>query len=173
MLAPHDPPWLAAQWVLAVFLVFVWGRQFHLIALRRARARQASMDTLVSVGVLAAFFYSTWAVFDGRPVYFETAGMIIALILMGRYLETRAKDRASLAVAKLMELGLTSSVRIMRGEAEVEVAQEDLKVGDLAVVLAGEKFPADGVITSGHSTVDESMLTGEPVPVERKPPDAV
>ncbi len=173
MLAPHDPPWLAAQWVLAAFLVFVWGRQFHVIAFRRARVWQASMDTLVSVGVLAAFFYSSWAALDGQPVYFETAGMIIALILMGRYLETRAKDRASLAVAKLMELGFTSSVRVIRGGREVEVSQEDLTAGDLAVVLAGEKFPADGVITSGHSTVDESMLTGEPVPVDRGSGDAV
>ena len=167
MTAPHEPVWLAAQWVLAAFLVFVWGRQFHVIAFRRARVWQANMDTLVSVSVLAAFLYSTWAAIAGHPVYFETAGMITALILMGRYLETRSKDRASLAVAKLMELGLASSVRVIRGDTEVEISQEDLQVGDLAVVLAGEKFPADGVITSGHSTVDESMLTGEPVPVER------
>ena len=173
MLAPHEPLWLTCQWVLSVFLVFVWGRQFHLIAFQRARVGQASMDTLVSIGVLAAFFYSTWAAFDGRPVYFETAGMIITLILMGRYLETRAKDRASLAVAKLMELGFSSSVRVIRDGEEVEVSQEDLRVGDTAVVLAGEKFPADGVITGGHSTVDESMLTGESVPVERTVGDSV
>lgn len=173
MTTPHEPLWLVTQWVLAAFLVFVWGRQFHVIAFKRARVWQANMDTLVSVGVLAAFFYSTWAAIDGRAVYFETAGMIIALILMGRYLETRAKDRASLAVAKLVELGLVSSVRVVRGEMEVEISQEDLQVGDLAVVLAGEKFPADGVITSGHSTVDESMLTGEPVPVDRESGDAV
>ena len=173
MLAPHEPLWLAIQWVLSVFLVFVWGRQFHLIALQRVRLGQANMDTLVSISVLAAFFYSTWAAFDGRPVYFETAGMIIALILMGRYLETRAKDRASQAVAKLMELGFSSAVRVVREGQEVEVAQEDLTVGDLVVVLAGEKFPADGVITNGHSTVDESMLTGESLPVERTVGDAV
>ncbi|MYA39235.1 MAG: copper-translocating P-type ATPase [Acidimicrobiia bacterium] len=173
MLAPHEPVWLAFQWILSVFLVFVWGRQFHLIAFRRARLGQANMDTLVSISVLAAFFYSTWAALDDRPVYFETAGMIIALILTGRYLETRAKDRASQAVAKLMELGFSSSVRVMRDGEEVEVSQEDLTVGDLVVVLAGEKFPADGVITNGHSTVDESMLTGESVPVERTVGDSV
>ena len=173
MLAPHEPLWLASQWVLSAFLVFVWGRQFHRIAFQRARVGQANMDTLVSIGVLAAFFYSTWAALDGRPVYFETGGMIVALILMGRYLETRAKERASSAVAKLMELGFSSSVRVIRGEQEVEVSQEDLTVGDLVVVLAGEKFPADGVITGGYSTVDESMLTGESVPVERTVGDGV
>ena len=173
MLAPHEPLWLALQWVLSTFLVFVWGRQFHVIAFQRARLGQANMDTLVSIGVLAAFLYSTWAAFDGRPVYFETAGMIITLILMGRFLEARAKGRASLAVAKLMELGFSSSVRVIRDEEEVEVSQEDLKVGDLVVVLAGEKFPADGLIASGHSTVDQSMLTGESVPVERTVGDTV
>ena len=173
MLFPHEPLWLGSQWVLSAFLVFVWGRQFHRIAFQRARVGQANMDTLVSVSVLAAFFYSTWAAVDGRAVYFETAGMIVALILMGRYLETRAKDRASLAVAKLMELGFSSSVRVIRGKEEVEIPQEDLVVGDLGVVLAGEKFPADGVIATGHSTVDESMLTGESAPVERTVGDPV
>ncbi len=171
--APHEPFWLALQWVLSAFLVFVWGRQFHRIAYQRARVFQANMDTLVSVGTLAAFFYSSWAAIDGRPVYFETAGMIVTLILMGRFLETRAKDRASQAVAKLVELGFSSSVRVIREGVEVEVSQADLKVGEAAVVLAGEKFPADGVITGGHSTVDESMLTGESVPVDRMVGDAV
>ena len=173
MTAPHHPFWLTVQWVLAAGLVFGWGWQFHRIAYQRARAGQASMDTLVSVGVLAAFFYSTWAALDGRPVYFETAGMIVALILMGRFLEARAKGRASQAVAKLVELGMTGSVRVIRGEVEAEIAQEQLEVGDRVVVLAGEKFPADGTITQGHSTVDESMLTGEPVPVDRMVGDVV
>ena len=173
MLAPHEPLWLSVQWVLSTFLVFVWGRQFHRIAYRRVRVGQANMDTLVSVGTLAAFFYSSWAAFDGRPVYFETAGMIITLILMGRFLETRAKDRASEAVAKLVELGFSASVRVIRENVEVEIPQADLEVGDSAVVLAGEKFPADGVITSGQSTVDESMLTGESVPVDRMVGDSV
>ncbi len=173
MVAPGEPFWLTLQWVLAVFLVFVWGRQFHRIALRRARAGQANMDTLVSVSILAAFGYSTWAAFDGRPVYFETAGMIVSLILMGRYLETRAKDRASEAVAKLVELGITSSVRVMRNGQETEVPQTELEVGDRVVVPPGGKFPADGVIVRGHSTVDESMLTGESVPVDRSVGDSV
>ena len=173
MTAPHHPFWLIVQWTLAAGLVFGWGWQFHRIAYQRARTGQASMDTLVSVSVLAAFFYSTWAAVDGRPVYFETAGMIVALILMGRYLEARAKGRASQAVAKLVELGMTGSVRVIRGEVETEVPQEQLEVGDWVVVLAGEKFPADGTITLGHSTVDESMLTGEPLPVDRTVGDVV
>ena len=173
MLAPGEPLWLASQWVLSAFLVFVWGRQFHRIAYQRARVFQANMDTLVSVGTLAAFFYSSWALLAGRPVYFETAGMIVTLILMGRFLETRAKDRASQAVAKLVELGFSASVRVIREAVEMEISQEEVQVGDVVVVLAGEKFAADGVITNGHSTVDESMLTGESVPVDRTVGDAV
>lgn len=173
MVTPHHAFWLTCQWVLSAGLVFWWGRQFHRIAFQRARMGQANMDTLVSVGVLAAFSYSTWAALDDRAVYFETAGMIVALILMGRYLEARAKDRASQAVAKLVELGLTSSVRLLRGDVETEIPQEDLRVGDQVVVLAGEKFPADGVITRGSTTVDESMFTGEPLPADRTVGDAV
>ncbi len=173
MLAPHEPVWLTIQWVLAGLVVFVWGRQFHQIAFQRARGRQANMDTLISVGSLTAFIYSTWAAFDGQAVYFETAGMIVTLILLGRYLEAKAKGRASQAVAKLVELGFSDSVRVIRGSGETEIPQEELEVGDLVVVLAGEKIPADGVVTGGHSTVDESMLTGESVPAERTVGDSV
>ncbi|MCE2527196.1 MAG: copper-translocating P-type ATPase [Actinomycetia bacterium] len=173
MLAPHEPIWLTSQWVLAGLVVFVWGRQFHRIAYQRARGGQANMDTLISVGSLTAFIYSTWAAFDGEAVYFETAGMIVTLILLGRFLEARAKGRASQAVAKLLELGFTDSVRVIRDGGETEIPQEELEAGDLVVVLAGEKVPADGVVTSGHSTVDESMLTGESLPAERTGGDPV
>ncbi|MDE0132798.1 MAG: heavy metal translocating P-type ATPase [bacterium] len=173
MLAPHEPLWLAIQWVLAGMVVFVWGRQFHQIAFQRARGGQANMDTLISLGSLTAFIYSTWAAFNSQAVYFETAGMIVTLILLGRYLEARAKGRASQAVAKLLELGFSDSVRVIRDSVEEDIAQEELEVGDLVVVLAGEKIPADGVVTHGYSTVDESMLTGESLPAERLEGDAV
>jgi heavy metal translocating P-type ATPase len=173
MLGPHEPAWLALQAVLAALVVFVWGRQFHRIAYRRARSGQANMDTLVSLGSLTAFIYSSWAAFVGEAVYFETAGMIVSLILLGRFLEARAKGRASQAVAKLVELGFSGPVRVMKGDREVEIAQEDLREGDRVVVLAGEKIPADGVIIGGLSTVDESMLTGESVPVERREGDMI
>ena len=173
MLGLDQPVWLVTQWVLAAAVVFWWGRQFHKIAWLRVKLGQANMDTLVSVGSLTAFGYSTWAALSGQAVYFETAGMIVTLILLGRFLEARAKGRASQAVAKLVELGFSASVRVMGADGEYEISQDQLQVDDLVVVLAGEKIPADGVITSGHSTVDESMLTGESLPVDRSVGDPV
>ena len=173
MLGLDQPVWLVVQSVLAAVVVFWWGRQFHRIAWQRLRVGQANMDTLVSVGSLTALGYSTWAALSGQAVYFETAGMIVTLILLGRFLEARAKGRASQAVAKLVEMGFSASVRVMGEDGEYEISQDQLQVGDLVVVLAGEKIPADGVISSGHSAVDESMLTGESLPVERSVGDAV
>ncbi len=173
MLGPDQPVWLATQWVLAAAVVFWWGRQFHRIAWLRLKLGQANMDTLVSIGSLTAFGYSTWAALSGQAVYFETAGMIVSLILLGRFLEARAKGRASQAVAKLVELGFSASVRVMGADGEYEISQDQLQVDDLVVVSAGEKIPADGVVTGGHSAVDESMLTGESLPVERSVGDPV
>ena len=173
MLGLDQPVWLVVQSVLAAVVVFWWGRQFHRIAWQRLRVGQANMDTLVSVGSLTALGYSTWAALSGQAVYFETAGMIVTLILLGRFLEARAKGRASQAVAKLVEMGFSASVRVIGEDGEYEISQDQLQVGDLVVVLAGEKIPADGVISSGHSAVDESMLTGESLPVERSVGDEV
>ena len=173
MLGLDQPVWLVVQGVLAAAVVLWWGRQFHRIAWLRVKLGQANMDTLVSVGSLTALGYSTWAAFSGQAVYFETAGMIVTLILLGRFLEARAKGRASQAVAKLVELGFSASVRVMGADREYEISQDQLQVDDLVVVLAGEKIPADGVVTSGHSAVDESMLTGESLPVERSVGDPV
>jgi heavy metal translocating P-type ATPase len=160
------------QAMLAVPVVFVFGAQFHRIAWKRLKTFDATMDTLISVGTLAAFIYSTWALFSGDPVFFETSAMIVTLILLGRFFEARAKGRASQAVTKLLELSAREA-RVIRNDAEVMVDPLDLRPGETMVVRPGEKIPTDGVIVSGETSVDESMLTGESLPVERRIGDEV
>ncbi len=160
------------QWALITPVEFVFGWQFHRAALVRARSFTANMDTLVSLGTLAAYGYSIWAVAAGEPVFFDTAGVIVTLILLGRYFEARAKGRASQAITKLMELG-AKQARLLREGREQMVAVEELRVGDRVVVKPGEKVPVDGVIVDGASSFDESMLTGESLPVDKVPGDAV
>lgn len=160
------------QGVLAVPVVFVFGAQFHRIAWKRAVNLDATMDTLVSVGTLTAFFYSVWALFTEHPVFFDSAAMIIALILLGRFFEARAKGRASQAVTKLLELSAREA-RVIRNGEQVTIDPLDLRPGETMVVLPGEKIPTDGVVSAGTSSVDESMLTGESVPVSRKVGDEV
>ena len=160
------------QLILATPVVFVFGAQFHRIAFKRLRGLDATMDTLISVGSLAAYFYSVWALPSGEPVFFETAGMIITLILLGRFFEARAKGRASQAIAKLAELGAKEARVIRDGEA-VMVDPLDLRPGETVVVLPGEKIPVDGAISAGRTSVDESMLTGESVPVDHEIGDLV
>ncbi|MDQ3782393.1 MAG: heavy metal translocating P-type ATPase, partial [Actinomycetota bacterium] len=172
-MAADGPGW--AEWIqllLTIPVVFVFGAQFHRNAWRRLRAGGAGMDTLISVGTLAAFGYSLWAMFTGNHVFFETAGVIVTLILAGRYLEARAKGRASAAVTRLLELG-AKQARVIRGGEAMMVDPLTLAPGDRVVVLAGEKIPVDGRIVAGTSTVDESMLTGESAPVEHQPGDTV
>ncbi|MBA2338751.1 MAG: heavy metal translocating P-type ATPase, partial [Acidimicrobiia bacterium] len=167
---PGGAEW--AQLLLTLPVVFVFGAQFHRNAWRRLRAGGAGMDTLISVGTLATFGYSLWAMFAGHHVFFETAGVIVTLILAGRFLEARAKGRASAAVTRLLELG-AKQARVIRGGEAMMVDPLTLAPGDRVVVLAGEKIPVDGRIVAGTSTVDESMLTGESAPVEHQPGDTV
>ena len=161
-----------AQWILATPVLFVFGFQFHRLAVLRARSWGASMDTLVSVGTLAAYSYSVWAFFAGEHLYFETAAIIVTFILLGRYLEAVAKGRASDAIARLLELG-AKEAKVLRDGSEVTIPAGELRVGDLMVVRPGEKIPTDGVITEGASSFDESMLTGESIPVDKGPTDLV
>ena len=160
------------QLVLSTPVVFVFGSQFHVTAFKRLRGFDATMDTLISVGSLAAWGYSVWAMFNDQPVYFETAAMIITLILLGRYFEARAKGNASQAVTKLLELG-AKEARVLRNGEAVMVDPVDLRPGEVVVVLPGEKIPTDGVVVAGRSSIDESMLTGESVSVDRQVGDDV
>jgi cation-transporting ATPase V/Cu+-exporting ATPase len=160
------------MWALATPVVFVFGWQFHRNALLRLRARDTSMDTLVSIGTLAAYGYSVWAVFAEEKVFFETAALIITFILLGRFFEARAKGSASQAISRLLELG-AKEARLLRNGVETLVPAETVRPGDLMVVNPGEKVPTDGRINAGRSSFDESLLTGESLPVDKGPGDIV
>ena len=175
--------------------VVTWGAwPFHKAAVTNARHGVATMDTLVSVGVTAAFTWSLYALFfggageagmrmtfelsasrrSGGPpdLYLEVASVLTAAILAGRYFEARAKRRSGAALRALLNLG-AKDVAVLRDGVEVRVPTEQLAVGDLFVVRPGEKIATDGVVAEGSSAVDESLLTGEPVPVEVSPGDPV
>ncbi|HEU5212763.1 MAG TPA: heavy metal translocating P-type ATPase [Gaiellaceae bacterium] len=164
--------WLAL--VLATPVVFWSGAQFHRAALLNARHGAATMDTLVSLGTLAAWTWSTVVLVAGlsADVYFEVAAVITTLILLGRFFEARAKRRSGAAIRALLELG-AKEARVLRDGDEVLVPVEQVHVGDLFVVRPGEKVATDGVVVEGVSAVDQSMLTGEPVPVEVVPGTSV
>lgn len=168
MLGPEANWSTAVQGVLTTIVVFWFGWQFHKAAWRQATSLSPAMDTLISVGTLTAWTYSVWAAFAGEPVFFETAAMIVTLILLGRFFEARAKGRAASSITSLLELG-AKKARVLRGGAETMVDVEDLRIGDIVIVKPGEKIPADGVVTAGTSSVDESMLTGESVGVDKQP----
>ena len=154
--------------VLATVVVFWYGSRFHRMAWMQAKRFRANMDTLISLGTLAAFFFSLWTVFAGRDGYFETAAIIITLILLGKYFEAKSTGQAGEAMRKLMELGVRKARVIREGGREEEVNIYEVKIGDALLVKPGERIPLDGIVTEGDSSVDESMLTGESLPVEKK-----
>ena len=157
--------------LLLVLALPVWayvGRNFHLGAIRAARHGTANMDTLVSLGGSAAFLYSVWAtVFQANAeTYFDTAATIVTLISVGKYLEAVARNRAGEAIKRLASLGARSA-RLLHDGIEVEVPLSRVQVGDLLLVRPGEKIPLDGRVVEGRASVDESMISGESLPVER------
>ncbi|MEK7817385.1 MAG: heavy metal translocating P-type ATPase, partial [Actinomycetota bacterium] len=168
-------------WALTTPVQFWVGWQFYTGAIAAARHLTTTMDTLVAVGTSAAYAYSVAAIlfppfFEARglgaPMYFDTAAIIITLILLGRLLEARAKGQTSEAIKKLMGLK-PRTARVVRDGVEADIPVEDVAVGDLVIVRPGESLPVDGVVTDGESSVDESMITGESMPVEKKPGDEV
>jgi Cu+-exporting ATPase len=164
--------WLA--FALATPVVLWAGWSFHHAAFRNARHLAATMDTLISLGTLAAYGWSAVVLLGGLDahIYFEVAAVITTLILLGRYLEARAKRRSGAAIRALLEVGAKEAL-VRRDGTEVSVPVEELARGDLMVVRPGEKIPTDGVVEEGASAVDQSLLTGEPVPVEVGPGDEV
>ena len=160
------------QFVLATIVVFVFGAQFHKAAWKQVTSISPAMDTLISVGTLSAWAFSTVSLFTGGVLFFETSAMIVTLILLGRYFEARAKGEASNAIAKLAELG-AKQARVLRNGEEALVDPIELAPGDTIIVLPGEKVAADGIVITGRSGVDESMLTGESVSVTKEPGDNV
>jgi len=168
-------PW--TNWLmlaLAAPVQFYVGWQYYVGAFKALRNRSANMDVLIAMGSSAAFFYSlpiTFGLLAGH-VYYETAAVIITLIKLGKFLEVRAKGRTSEAIKKLMGLR-AKTARVVRAGVEAEVPADDVRVGDVVLVKPGETIPVDGVIIEGRSSIDESMLTGESLPVEKKQGDPV
>ncbi len=169
------------QFLLTLLLMTIAGRGFFTGARKALRHKTADMNTLVAVGTASAFLYSSaqllFPTLSGSTgaapgFYFDTAAMIIALILLGRYFEIRARGRASQAIRKLMSLA-PSMARLLTPEGEIDVAVEKVAVGDLVLVRPGERIPTDGRVIEGYSSVDESMLSGEPIPVEKSASDSV
>ena len=159
---------------LATPVQFYVGRQYYSGAYKALRNNSANMDVLIAMGTSAAYFYSlpiTLGLLHGH-VYYETAAVIITLIKLGKYLEARAKGRTSEAIKKLMGLRARNA-RVLRHGRELEVPADEVLVGDVVIVRPGEKIPVDGVVVEGRSAVDESMLTGESLPVEKGPGDPV
>src|SRR5512145_1951352 len=168
-------PWFGwLMLALALPVQFYVGWQYYVGAFKALRNKSANMDVLIVMGSSAAFFYSlpiTFGLLMGH-VYYETAAVIITLIKLGKFLEARAKGRTSEAIKKLMGLR-AKTARVIRDGVETEVPVDDVRVGDVVLVKPGEKIPVDGVVVEGRSAIDESMLTGESLPVEKKPGDAV
>ncbi|MBO8171748.1 MAG: copper-translocating P-type ATPase [Bacillaceae bacterium] len=165
-------PWF--QFVLATPIQFVIGWQFYRGAYKNLKNGSANMDVLVAMGTSAAYFFSLVQIFRGQyhQLYFETSAILITLILLGKLLEARAKGRTSEAIKKLMGLQAKTALVIRDGK-EQEIPVEDVQIGDTILVRPGEKIPVDGKVLEGNSAVDESMLTGESIPVDKKPGDTV
>jgi len=172
--------WMDALWAkllmfaLATPVQFYVGWQYYVGGFKSLRNGSANMDVLIAMGSSVAYFYSIVVMLGFVPghVYFETAAVIITLIRLGKFLEARAKGRTSDAIKKLMGLR-AKTAHIIRDGQEQEVPADDVRVGDLVLVRPGEKIPVDGVVVEGRSAADESMLTGESLPVEKGPGDPV
>lgn len=165
------------QLALATPVQFIAGWQFYHDSYVTLKNKSANMSVLIALGTSAAYVYSFAVTFWGErfgqhAVYYETGAIIITLIILGKMLEAIAKGKTSEAIKKLMGLQ-AKTARVIRNGEEVDIPVEDVEVGDIVVVRPGEKIPVDGIITEGYSAVDESMLTGESVPVDKKVGDEV
>ena len=161
------------QLALATPVQFIAGARFYKGAYKSLRGGGANMDVLIVMGTSAAFFYSVYHTLAGIPeYYYESSAMIITLILLGKYLEAIAKGKTSEAIKKLMGLQ-AKTARVERDGQVKDIPMEEVLVGDIILVRPGEKIPVDGIITDGQSTIDESMLTGESIPVDKHIGDEV
>jgi len=192
----HAVPMAVASWLTAAFggtwdafmvakylgfilttpVQFIAGARFYRGFWHAIKRRAGNMDTLIAIGTSAAYFYSVAATFvpslADEPVFYETAALLITFVLLGKLLEARAKGRTSDSIKKLMGLR-ADTARVQRGGIELDLPVEEVLAGDTVLVRPGEKVPVDGVVLSGRSSVDESMLTGESLPVEKGAGDVV
>ncbi|MDP4012278.1 MAG: heavy metal translocating P-type ATPase [Candidatus Nanoarchaeia archaeon] len=162
--------WIQA--ILSTIVILYYGFEFHQGMLKQLRTFSANMDTLVSLGTLTALIYSLWAMLYSAEVYYEIGAIITAFILLGRYFEAKSRGQASEAIEKLLQLG-AKTARVIRNNKEINIPIEQVKVGDILLVKPGEKIPVDGKVTEGSTNINESMLTGESMPVNKNINDDV
>lgn len=161
-------------WIFATPVQFYVGWQFYKGSYHALRNKSANMDTLIALGTTAAYLYSVFAVLvmPSLGLYFEVSAILITLVVLGKYLEANAKGKTSEAIKKL--IGLSPKIAtIIRNGKEKKIPIDEVQVGDIILVKPGEKIPVDGILVDGHSSIDESMVTGESIPVEKKKGDPV
>jgi Cu+-exporting ATPase len=185
---PHHEPFRFAFIQFILVLPVMWsGRRFYLVGFPALVRKSPNMDSLIAVGTGAAFIYSTWNLIEiylgidamarVMDLYYESAAVLIALVSLGKYLETRSKAKTSDAISQLMELAPDEAILIKDAETEIEeqvsILVSDIEAGDLILVKPGDRIPVDGRVMKGRSSVDESMLTGESLPVSKEEGDTV
>lgn len=172
--------YVLTQLILAITVMII-GKRFYKVGFRQLYMLSPNMDSLVAVGTSSAFIYSlyiSYKIFAGNNIhlihslYYESAAMIIAFVMLGKYLETLSKGKASAAIKKLVNFQAKKASIIRNGEI-IEIDIEEVSKGDTVFIKPGEKIPVDGVIIEGHSTIDEAMITGESIPVEKTENDKV
>jgi len=188
LLDPHHKPLNFALAQFLLVLPVMWsGRRFYLIGFPALLRKSPNMDSLIAVGTGAAFIYSTWNLIEifldidpmarVMDLYYESAAVLIALVSLGKYLETRSKAKTSDAISQLMELTPDKAMLVKNpgaeNEEQVPILVSDIEAGDYILVRPGERVPVDGTVKKGHSSVDESMLTGESLPVSKEEGDKV
>src|SRR3990167_8227139 len=170
-----------AQFILATPILFIGGKEIFISAFNALKSKTSNMDTLISLGTFTAWFYSTLLTFfphlfrsikGDTDVYFEAAVFIIFFIMLGRLLEARAKGQASMAIASLIKLQVKDA-RVIKNNKEYMIPIDQVKIGDVIKVQPGEKIPIDGQMLTGESSIDESMITGESIPIDKKIGDMV
>lgn len=182
-LDPHSYPLAYALFQFLLVIPMIWiGRSFYLVGVPALLRKSPNMDSLIAVGTGAAFIYSTWNLIEisfgidphakAMDLYFESTGVLLALVSLGKFLEARAKTQTSEAIAKLMALAPDTAILIREGE-QLQIATAEVEKGDLLLVRPGDRIPVDGTVRNGRSVVDEAMLSGESMPVEKKEGDMV
>lgn len=175
-----NPLYFAIAQIILTVPVMYFGKEYFKVGFKTLFRGHPNMDSLVALGTSAAFVYSlyaTYRIFAGdasyaMELYYESAAVILTLITLGKYLEAVSKGKSSEAIKKLMDLA-PKTARVLRNNLEQEIGIDEVRVGDTIIVRPGERLPVDGVVTSGRTAIDESMLTGESIPVEKQPGDEI